>query len=310
MRRSMLTACLCAALLWSGQVLAQEEAEEAPAEEPTAEEPTAEEPTADVSDHEEPAADVSDHSEPAADDVGSLGWEQAWDAGFALYREGNYGAAIPYLERALEAEPNDPTVRAYVSECYRRTGDAARAQEHAAMATQARERETEEETVAVEVTDYHREEREPYQTPFLQPRRQGRHFGIGMALGGNALSVGMYVHYEPIPYVDLQGGLGLGDVHTFFWWFQASVLPLDIPISPSVGAGVLGTMGLDFHYRAYVPRGAVDYYMNRLSPYVHVGVLLVTRLGFTAAFDLNGVFTGDPSFPMAPWMGVRLGFMF
>jgi len=319
MVRSLLTVWMC--LMLTAPATAQEEGEEAPAdqtagdeaaEDEAPEETTEEAPPAPAAEGE-PAADSAEEptaepateqvEEPTADEGLSLSWEEAWDGGFALYREGRYAEAIPFLERALSLEAADPTVRAYLAECYRRTGDLEQAAELTTAAAETAAATDAETTGEAAVP-----ERRP-KGPFTQPVRAGRHFGLGVTLAGNALSVGFYVEVEPIPYLDFQGGLGLGDLHTLFWWVQGAVLPLDMAISPSVGVGVLGTMGLDFHVEAYMPRGMVDYYMNRVNPYVHVGVVLVTRPGFSGAFELNGIFTGDPTFPIAPWVGVRFGFL-
>ena len=325
MVRTLLTVWL--SLMLTAPAIAQEEGEEAPATEPAAadaapeaseegaapaetaaEEGAAEEGAAEEGAAEEPAAEGAPSppdEPPAVDPTSALSWEAAWDGGFALYREGRYAEAIPYLERALALEAADPTVRAYLAECYRRTGDLANA---AALTDQAPAAEPEP-TAGSEASATSAGPVEQRKGPFTQPVRAGRHFGLGVTLAGNALSVGFYVEVEPIPYLDFQAGLGLGDLHTLFWWVQGAVLPLDMPISPSIGVGMLGTMGLDFHIEAYMPRGVVEYYMNRVNPYVHVGVVLVTRPGFTGAFELNGIFTGDPTFPIAPWIGVRLGFL-
>lgn len=308
MVRTLLTVWLC--LMLAAPAIAQEDAEEAeePAAEPAAEEPAAEEPAAEEPAAEAPAAEEEPAlpDEPAAEETAAtLGWEEAWDGGFALYREGRYAEAIPYLERALALEAADPTVRAYLAECFRRTGDL----ESAAALTTTEPTAAPALPEAGEASTAAANHDTPQGGPFTQSAREGRHFGLGVTLAGNALSVGFYVEVEPIPYLDFQAGLGLGDLHTLFWWVQGAVLPLDMPISPSIGVGLLGTMGLDFHIEAYMPRGTVEYYMNRVNPYVHVGVVLVTRPGFTGAFELNGIFTGDPTFPIAPWIGVRLGFL-
>jgi len=300
MVRWLLTVLLSSLL--TAPAMAQEEAS---AEETPAEEAPAEEAPADDAPAEEAPAEEAAETAPAPDDPAALGWEAAWDGGFALYREGRYAEAIPFLERALSIEAADPTVRAYLAECYRRTGDFERAATltaHAPVAEPAAEQPAGAPAETAESDPIAR-------GPLGEPVRAGRHFGLGVTLAGNALSVGFYVEVEPIPYLDFQAGLGLGDLHTLFWWVQGAVLPLDMPISPSVGVGLLGTMGLDFHIEAYMPRGTVEYYMNRVNPYVHVGAVLVTRPGFSAAFELNGIFTGDPTFPIAPWVGVRFGFL-
>lgn len=308
MPRWMLTIGLCVFLC--GPALAQEEGEEpAAADEEAPGAPVPDE-AAEATAEEAPAA-------PDGPDTAALTWEQAWDGGFALYRAGHYADAIEYLERALELEPNDPTVRAYLADCYSRTGDEARAAELSA-ATQApdtveassSDEPAEHGNAAAYAPSHRRHHGQGHGQAALRTVRKGRHFGFGLAIAGNALSAGMYFEGLPVQYLSIQGGLGLGDVHTFFWWVQASVLPLDLPLTPSVGMGVLGTMGLDFHYQRSTLRGdSIDYYLNRVNPYVHVGLVLVTFSGFTASFDINGVFTGDPGFPLAPWIGVRLGLL-
>ncbi len=302
MPRWMLMVFLCVVL--SSPALAQEEGE---------------------SEEEVPAQAAPAQAAPDAEalpDVSSLSWEEAWDGGFALYRAGQYAEATAYLERALELESADPTVRAYLADCYSRTGDAARAAElsepleREPLATTEPEtvEPTEEQPAAADTAwpsrSYHRPHHDPPgSVPMARSVRKDKRFGMGLTLGGNALSAGVYFEGLPVRYLAVEGGLGLGDVHTFFWWLQAAVLPLDMPLSPAVGVGVLGTMGLDFHYQSSSYRGSLEYYMNRVNPYIHAGVVLVTRPGFTAAFDINGVFTGDPSFPFAPWVGLRLGFL-
>jgi hypothetical protein len=322
MPRWMLTVFLCVVL--SSPALAQEEgesAEEPPAEAPPAEAPPAE--AAPAAAEEAPAAAEEAPAEEALPDVSALSWEEAWDGGFALYRAGQYAKATAYLERALELEPADPTVRAYLADCYSRTGDAARAAELSQPLTEpepepemapAQAVPAEEQPAAADTAWPSRSYRRPHHDPpgsgpMAQSVRKGKHFGMGLTLGGNALSAGVYFEGLPVRFLAVEGGLGLGDVHTFFWWLQAAVLPLDMPLSPAVGVGVLGTMGLDFHYQSSSHRGNLEYYMNRVNPYIHAGVVLVTRPGFTAAFDINGVITGDPSFPLAPWVGLRLGFL-
>jgi len=306
----MLTIGLCVFL--SGPALAQEEGEGAPAEEPAATDEEVPAPAEEPAGEEPAAAEEA----PGGPDTAALTWEQAWDGGFALYRAGHYADAIGYLERALELEPNDPTVRAYLADCYTRTGDEARAAElsAAAQGEETVEASSSDEQVehgaAAYAPSHPRPDSSGHGDSVMRSVRKGRHFGFGMTIAGNALSAGMYFEGLPLPFLAVQGGLGLGDVHTFFWWLQAAVLPLDLPLTPSVGFGVLGTMGLDFHYQRSTLRGqSIDYYLNRVNPYVHVGLVLVTFSGFTASFDLNGVFTGDPGFPLAPWVGIRLGFL-
>lgn len=312
MPRWMLTVCLCVVL--SSSALAQEEGESAQ-EDPAEAAPAAVEEAAEAPTEAAPA-------EEGAVDVSGLSWEEAWDGGFALYRAGQYTKATAYLERALELEPADPTVRAYLADCYNRTGDAARAAELSqplAVTETVEEAPSEvastgEQPATADTSWPSRSYRRPHHDPpgsgpMAQSVRQGKRFGMGLTLGGNALSAGVYFEGLPVRFLAVEGGLGLGDVHTFFWWLQAAVLPLDMPLSPSVGVGVLGTMGLDFHYQSSTYHGGLEYYLNRVNPYIHAGLVLVTRPGFTAAFDLNGVFTGDPSFPLAPWVGLRLGFL-
>jgi len=125
----------------------------------------------------------------------------------------------------------------------------------------------------------------------------------------NTMSLGMYVEVLPIHFLAVQGGIGLDDVHTRFWWAQVAALPINGPFSPAIGIGVSGNFGLDYRHRDWLLPGVADYYLARINPYAHVGLVLVTRVGFTAAFEINAVITGDPTFPVAPRAGFRLGLL-
>ena len=254
--------------------------------------------------------------EAAEVNVDELSWEQSWDTGFALYREGSYTEAIPYLQRALELEPQDPTVRAYLAESYRQIGDEEAAARFAVAGAEAEaEAETETETETEAETEAETGEEVVVEVEVDGDKAHGcgcsgrccRHLGFGLALAGNAHTVGAYVDGRPLRFLSIQGGLGAGDGHTMFWWLQAALVPMKGPISVSLGAGLLGNAGLDFHYRARLPAGILEYYLPRLNPYVHLGVEFVTRLGFSFGFDLNGLFTFDSSVPFAPVAGLRLG---
>ncbi len=261
-------------------------------------------------------------------DIESLSWEQSWDTGFALYREGAYAEAIPYLQRALKLEPQDPTVRAYLAESYRQIGDEEAAARFAVEAGDTEsetenETETETETESETETETGADGRPTEEEVVVEVEvdgdhghrcgcgrrcvRCGRHLGFGLALAGNALTVGGYLDGRPLRWVSIQGGVGAGDGHTLFWWLQAALVPMKGPISVSLGGGLLGNAGLDYHYRARLPAGTLEYYLPRLNPYVHLGVEFVTRFGFAFGFDLNGLFTFDSSVPFAPVAGLRLG---
>ncbi len=296
-------------------VMAQEADEGDEAAEPAEE-------AGDAGDAEE-AGDAAEAAEAVGEevDVSTLTWEKAWDSGFAMYREGRFDEAVPYLRRALDLEPDDPTVRAYLGECYRQVGDEA-------AATALREVEVEAEVeVVVEQTEVETDDEEAEHHEHgggggcggdekgacgscCGGPRSGKHLALGLTLAGNALSLGMHVDVYPVPFLSVEAGIGLGDTHTYFWWGHVAAVPLNKTLSPSVGVGALGTIGLDFHYQAFLPGGDVDYYLNQVNPYVHLGVVVMSKMGFTGAFDLNLVITGDPNRPVFPWPGFRLGYVF
>jgi len=299
-------------------------------------------------------------AEPAVNPA-TLTWEETWDKGFALYREGRYDEAIPFLERALELEPKDPTVRAYLAECYRRTGDDERAAGFSATADDSGadcdgdcdgecdgdgdcdcdgecdcdcDDECDEDCDCDENCDCDGDCDEDCDCDCdcdcdedcddededeencdggscsmgSSSTRAHRRLGAGVTLGSNARSVGLYMEILPVRFLAVEAGLGLGNLHTNFWWLQAAILPIDSPISPAVGIGLLGNGGLNFRANP-VPWNDAEYHLNRVTPYVHVGAVLVTRRGFTLGFDFNGIITFDPSLPLVPWAGVKVGLM-
>jgi len=316
-----ITAVPLAALLtlvapWSAQAQDDEEEAGEPAGARTEESEEASEAPA-----EEAPADPAPVDETAGfspGDAGSMSWEQAWDSGFALYREGRHAQAIPYLERALSIEGDDPTVRAYLAECYRRTGDEARAAELLPQRPVAADDDDDDDDDdgdddgdddddddAAEEEDH-----DHFRQQVLRSTRRGKHIGFGVTLLNNATSLGLYVEILPVHFLSVQGGIGAGDLHTRFWWAQVAAIPIDGPLSPTVGLGVAGNFGLDYHYGDSLYPGFGDYYLARINPFAHAGVVLVTRFGFTGAFEFSAIVTGDPTFPVAPRAGFRLGLLF